>query len=556
MTTKTYSATPQQIALNFPSISIITGIVASMFMLVFMLYFKMPVLSFRFVGWAFSLMVCLLPLLMTVKLKKAVTVIYIILFGYIILAGVYSSSMFHAKRYRAIIGDVKLTEFTELVSPINLEQVPIIDRSFAASLAEKKLGEDFALGSRVTLGWPTRQMVRGKLYWVVPLLHSGFFKWLTNIEDGTPGYIMVSATNPQDITFVREIDGKPVKIKYQQNAFFNHKLHRHLYLKGFVTKGLGDYTFEVDDNGEPHWTVTVYNNNIGIQAPDALGLAVIHAGTGKIKYYPLTKTDEGWSDKNIPEWIDRVQPAEFVLSQLDWWGRFVRGFWNTLFGKRDMLMVTDGYNIIYGNDKRSYFYTGMSSIGSDEGTVGFVLTDTRTKKTHLYRMSGATEYAAMLSAQGKVQNFKYNAMFPILVNMNGIPTYFMTLKDSAGLVKMFAFVSVKDFSLVGVGESIRDARDNYQRLMAGSRIGALPDGSTIETVHEGMVSRIGYDIKDARTYYYITLSDKSQHIFIATSDLSSYLPITKVGDRLKVTFMDSSDKDISLTSLRNISLEE
>jgi hypothetical protein len=61
-------------------------------------------------------------------------------------------------------------------------------------------------------------------------------------------------------------------------------------------------------------------------------------------------------------------------------------------------------------------------------------------------VSGATEYAAMQSAKGKVQQYEYYATFPILVNLNGIATYFMTLKDAAGLVKMYCFVSVKDFS--------------------------------------------------------------------------------------------------------------
>jgi hypothetical protein len=323
-----------------------------------------------------------------------------------------------------------------------------------------------------------------------------------------------------------------------------------------VSKGLGDYTFEVDEEGNPFWTVTVYNHRVGVAGSDAFGLAVVHAGSGEITYYPMVQTDTGWSDEYIPEWIDRVQPAEYVLSQLNWWGNYVRGFWNTMFGKRDMLMVTDGYNIIYGNDNRNYFYTGMSSIGSDEGTVGFVLTDTRTKKTHLYRMSGATEYAAMQSAQGKVQNFRYVATFPILVNLQGIPTYFMTLKDSAGLVKMFAFVSVKDFSLAGVGESIKSARDNYQMQLANSRIGILPDGSTIETSLTGTVSRIGVDIKEARTYYYLTLAEYKDKIFVATISLSNSLPVTKPGDQVSISYLDTDERDVSLNSLKNISLGE
>jgi len=291
-------------------------------------------------------------------------------------------------------------------------------------------------------------------------------------------------------------------------------------------------------------------------ANEATGLATVHAGTGEIKYYPLLKGEKGFDDSRIPQWVDRVQPSYFVMPQLTWWGKYVRGFWNTLFGKRDMLMATEGFNVIFGNDQRSYFYTGLSSVGSDEGTVGFTLIDTRNKQTHLYLVSGATEYAAMRSAEGKVQNFKYIATFPILVNMNGKPTYFMTLKDGAGLVKMFCFVSVSDFSTVGVGETIKAARDNFQMALAGSRIGNLAEGSAEKTTLEGTVARLGSDIKDGRTFYYFSLKENPGIIYIATSNLSSYLPITTIGDKVRIAYLSSTDKEISLTELKNLSMGE
>ncbi|PKN73451.1 MAG: hypothetical protein CVU50_01675 [Candidatus Cloacimonetes bacterium HGW-Cloacimonetes-3] len=545
-----------RIDVKLPKLSVIPALIASVLVILFVLYFVLPVLSLRFVGWIVPLGFCVLPFMLISKWQKFVMIFMFALGAWLVLVPFFSTGIFHAKSYRALIGKVESTNFTELVSPVNPDQVPIIDRTFAASLAEKKLGEDFALGSRVTLGYPTIQMVDKRLFWVVPLLHSGFFKWLANINEGTPGYIKVSATNPQDITFVRELNGKPIKIKYQKSSCFNQDLYRHLYMNGFSGVGLAGDTFEIDDMGEPYWTITTYTHKIGVKGSEATGLATIHAGTGEIKYYPLIKTADGFSDANIPSWVDRVQPAYFVMPQLSWWGKYVRGFWNTLFGKRDMLMVTDGYNVIFGRDQRSYIYTGLSSVGSDEGTVGFTLIDTRNKSTHLYLVSGATEYAAMKSAEGKVQNFKYYATFPILVNMNGNATYFMTLKDSAGLVKMFCFVSVKDFSLVGVGESVKAARDNFQMAMAGSRIGTLQEGSIEKETLEGTVARFGSDIKDGRTFYYFSLTEKPGKIYIATSNLSSYLPLTSIGDRIKVSFMRNTDSEISLTELKNLSLGE
>lgn len=544
-------------SVQLPKVKLRYGVALLLVVLIagFILYFIRPVLNLRFVGWIVPLVICLLPLLGWGRARRAVVVIIPLLLLWLVAGPFFSSGMFNSRRHRNLIGEVQKTGFSELVSPVNLDQVPIIDSSFAASLAEKKLGDDFALGSRVVLGTPTIQMVDAKLYWVVPLLHSGFFKWLTNRGNGTPGYIMVSATDPQDIKFIRQLNGRALKIRYQRSSYFGQDLYRHLYFHGYLGKGLAGDTFELDDQGEPYWTITTFTHAIGVNAPEATGLATVHAETGEIKFYPLKKLADGsFDDSLVPAWVDRVQPSYFVLPQLGWWGRYVHGWWNTVFGKRDMLQTTRGYNVIYGRDKRSYFYTGLGSVGSDESTVGFSLIDTRSKASHLYLLSGATETAAMRSAEGKVQNYGYNATYPILVNLGGKPTYFMTLKDSSGLVKMFSFVSVSDFSLVGVGESVSEARDNFQLSLANTRTGRIAGKQEDEVTLEGTVTRFGSDIKDGRAYYYLRLDSDPGKTFIATSSLSPLLPLTGSGDRLRVTYLKTPDQEISLTRVTNLSL--
>jgi len=542
---------PQQPEINLENIHLSiklklgVGIGLCVVLLAFILYFSMPVLSYRFAGTYFAMAFVLLPLLFTPKTRKPIIYVYIAL-GLVFLIMLFSTMpLFRAKDYRNLLGTIKSTNFTELVSPVSLDQIPVVDREFASMLAEKKLGDDFALGSRVTLGWPTRQMVNGELLWVIPLLHSGFFKWVSNL-DGTPAYLVVSATNPQDVRFIRDVKGQPVKIKYQPNAFFQQNLRRHLYQNGFIAKGLTDYTFELNDDGVPFWTTTVFNKNIGVSGDDAVGIALVKTDTGEITYYPKDK---------VPVWIDRINPAEYVMAQLNWWGNYVHGFWNTVFGKRDMLMTTEGYNVIYGTDNKCYFYTGMTSVGADEGAVGFVLVDTRTKQTHLYKLSGATESAAMQSAQGKVQNFRYTATFPILINVSGLPTYFITLKDNAGLVKMYAMVSVKDYSVVGVGETVKGTRDSYLMLLSSSRAGNLPNIAINKVVTTGTISRIGSDIRDGRTYYYFTLAEIPGKILVANSDLSSQLPVTQNGDKVEIEYVSANDIEINLNKFVNKSMK-
>lgn len=523
-----------------------TAIIISAILLILILYFGMPVLSYKFAGTYFSIGFILLPLFLVVSARKVIKYIYILMLLLFIAMIISTLPIIRAKSYRNLIGDIQSTKFTELLSPVDLTQIPVVDRAFAAMLAEKKLGEDFALGSRVTLGWPTRQIVNGELLWVIPLLHSGFFKWLTNL-DGTPAYLVVSATNPQDVRFVNNVNGNNVRIKYQPNAYFHHNLHRHLYLHGYVFRGLTEYSFELDDEGTPYWTATVYNKNVGFNGNDAVGVALVKTDTGEITYYPKDQ---------VPEWIDRINPADYVIDQLNWWGNYVHGFWNTVFGKRDMLMTTDGYNIIYGVDNKCYFYTGMSSVGADEGAVGFVLVETRTKQTNLYKLSGATEYAAMQSAEGKVQNFKYRATFPILINISGLPTYFVTLKDNAGLVKMYAMVSVRDYSVVGVGETVKGTRDSYMMVLSSSRAGNLPDVKMVTQTQKGVLNRIGADFRDGRTFYYMMIMELPGKIFVANSDVSSELPVTKVGDLVEIGYVTTAEKEIRLSSFRNLNIKQ
>jgi hypothetical protein len=233
----------------------------------------------------------------------------------------------------------------------------------------------------------------------------------------------------------------------------------------------------------------------------------------------------------------------------------VHGFWNSKFGKRDMLQTTEGYNIIYGTDNKCYFYTGMTSVGADEGAVGFVLVNTRTKQTHLYKLSGATESAAMQSAEGKVQNFKYTATFPILINVSGLPTYFITLKDNAGLVKMYSMVSIHDYSVVGVGETVKGTRDSYLMALSSSKAGNLPNSSVIEQTLKGIVVRAGADIREGRTYYYLSVSTMPDKIFVANSDLGSELPLTRIGDEVELSFIPGTDKEINLNKFNNLSVK-
>jgi hypothetical protein len=478
------------------------------------------------------------------KIMVPVAIIAVLVFYMTILPAITSSALLRSNDYRDLIGKVEIGEnLSKHMAPISIEKIRVVDQSLANLLGDKVLGAQPALGSQVRLGTFSIQKVGNELYWVAPLLHSGFFMWQKNSQ-GTNGYVMVNATNERDVKLVQEIANKKVFIKYQPESYFFDNLERHVYFSGYYNVGLTDYTFEIDDDGNPYWVITKYKKKIGFYGDDAVGVVVVNTQTGETKDYSI---------ENAPAWIDRIQPDKFIESQLNDWGQYVKGYWN--FSNEDKLQITQNLSLVYGEDNRSYWYTGLTSVGADEATVGFVLVDTRTKKAVWYKQSGATENAAKNSAIGKIQEKRYSASSPIPYNINGIPTYVMTLKDDGGLVKMFAMVAIEDYTIVGVGNTLRETLMAYKNAfnMTGNKLNAK--NSAQKVTINSVVTRINSDVKNGNSFYYFTVKDYP-NIFIGSSQISNALPVSNVGDSIQISFDGDTQGIIDVSSFKNKSIQK
>ena len=529
---------------------------------IFILYTGMPVLAYGFWGvpvalaaltgiWiAFNM--TLIPQMkggvQTFQVQpnsKTPVVILFVLFLYAAVLPIVTSSPFlRTSEYRNLIGEVEIGEsLSNHMPPIALSQIRVVDQSLANILGDKVLGAQPALGSQVRLGTFHIQKVKNELYWVAPLLHSGFFMWYQN-ELGTNGYVMVNASNERDVKLVQESGGKKIRIKYQPEGYFSDFLERHLYLSGYYNVGLMDYSFEINDEGAPYWVVTKYKKKIGFYGEDAVGIVLVNTETGKCEEYGIA---------NVPTWVDRIQPEALIEKQLNDWGRFVKGYWN--FSNESKLQTTQDLTLVYGEDNKSYWYTGLTSVGADEATVGFVLVDTRTKKSVWYKQSGATELAAQKSARGKVQEKRFSASQPVPYNINNIPTYVMTLKDDGGLVKMFAMVAIEDYTIVGVGNTLSETLMAYKNAfnMAGNKINVK--GNSRKLILNSIVNRINSDIKNGNSFYYFTVAGR-ENIFIGSSQISNELPVTLKGDSISISFDDDTQGLIDISSFKNKSLEK
>ncbi len=468
------------------------------------------------------------------KFPKLSAVIIAVPWILIVVVTILCSVFFQWKAYRDQLGEPEIKKFDNEVQAIDVAQIPIVDENLALQLAQKKLGERPALGSQVALYSATIQMVDGELVWVVPLYHSGFFKWLTNLS-GTPGYIVVSATNTNDVRYV-----EGYKIKYHPGSYLLFDITRKVRFGPGLMTGITDYSFELDDEGQPYWAISTYKNSRGFSLPEADGIILLNATTGQMDRYGM---DE------VPEWVDRVQPEDFVLTQIANRGNYVHGIFN--FANKDKYRPSEGHNIVYNNG-RCYLFTGLTSVGSDDSAIGFIMVDMVTKEPIMYEMSGATEEAAQRSAEGRVQDLKYRATFPIILNIDSQPTYFMTLKDNIGLIKQYAFVSVTNYSTVGTGESVSAAMRDYENKLRSdgvTTIGKL--GGVVEQL-EGTILRISGEYSGGNTVYKFLLSEKPDILFIAESTAGAELALTQPNDKIQVEYSLSSDGTAEVTSFDNL----
>ena len=444
-------------------------------------------------------------------------------------ASLIGAQVFNASRYEKLI-TMENGDFTADVAEINRTQIPVVDRDTASRLGQRKLGEISDLVSQFVIEEDYTQInYKGKPVRVTPLAYGDIIKWFNNNSEGIPAYITVDMTT-QETSLVRLDEG----IKYSKSEYFMRNLYRYLRFN-YPTKIFDNISFEIDEDGTPYWVASTMTFRIGFwSGRDIEGAVLLNAVTGESKYYKL---------EEIPKWVDQVYSSDMIMEQLIYNGKYRSGFFNSIFGQKGVLQPTDGYNYLAINDD-VYLYTGITSVTSDESNVGFVLTNLRTKETKYYARPGAEEYSAMESAEGQVQHLKYSSTFPLLLNISDRPTYFMSLKDGAGLVKMYAFVDVSQYQIVGTGSSVEEARADYISKLKNENL-EIEDAA--ETTVSGVIENIASAVVSGNTNYYIKLQNDSK-IYIAPITISDNLPLAKSGDSIEMT-VSSTEEKISVSKI-------
>ena len=468
-----------------------------------------------------------------------------------------SCEFFRASSYSKIISidtDSNFSEDVEEQTADSFSEIPKLDEDTAAQLAARALGalKDIGSVSQFTIAPENSQInYQGKPYRVVPLQYADIIKWLVNTRDGFPGYVMVNMAD-ESTNFVELKDGS---IRYSAYEHFNKLLKRHLRFE-FPTYLFADATFEVNDDGDPFWICARLDKTIGLfGGTDVIGIVLVDAVSGECIEYSM---DQLKDDPNL-QWIDRVYDSDLIVQQYNYlitsfWpsSKYQKGFWNSLLGQKDVIKTTDGYNYIAKNDD-VWMYTGVTSVTSDQSIIGFVLVNQRTKEADFYNVTGGTEYSAQQAAEGRVMDLGYTATFPLLLNIGGEPTYFLSLKDPKNqIVQQYALINVANYNnnKMGVtGTDLSKCLASYIESLKekGITVDINPDDvvtpgtnedktpDTTKLTASGIIADIRTAVMGGESYYYIKLDSNEAYFAIAASKDEGVVILNR-GDSVTVTY--------------------
>lgn len=452
----------------------------------------------------------------------------------VIVGNIISAKIFNAHKYSSLI-DINNTKFENIIEPSDkISDVALMDTSSARVVGQRAIGALSDVVSQYEINDDYSQIaLDGVPMKVATLEYAGFFKWFNNRKDGIPGYVLVDA-----VKFEADYVKLDKAIKYTESGWFNDNLERHLRFK-YPTAIFEGYYFELDEDGNPYYICPTMTARVGLFGGyDVNGVVICDPCTGDCEKYDLNE---------IPRWVDRVYDGDLIQTKYNWHGMLADGFWNSIIGQKDCKRTTDdyGYKVI---DNDVWIYTGVTSVIDDSSNIGFVMVNARTGEACYFNVAGAEEFSAMEAAEGQVQNLGYDAAFPSLINIDGRPTYFMVLKDKGNLVKQYALVDVKKYSIVATGTTQTETLITYRKLLKENGINTTKrteDLSKLYDFAEIIVKGVQYVNLTDGTYVYVT--DESGNVYKEKFSEDESLVFIQEGNKIHIYYDTNED-----TGIRNI----
>lgn len=501
------------------------------------------------------------------KKRSIVPIIMIAVLVVVMVVGwLVGSTFFRAKSYSNLV-TVQESDFSEDFKDIKYDEVPRLDATTSKVLADQQLGSLSEYKSQYVVSSVSTQInYQGTPVRVAYLEYADVFKWFNNTKNGLPAYMLIDLVS-QKVTAVNCIEKFGEGIKYSPTELFNEKLVRHLRFQ-FPTAILDTPNFEINDDGYPYWITPVLDKTIGLfGGTDVKGAIITDALTGESNYYNIEtiRTD------STLNWIDVVYNQNLLVEQYNYHGKLSNGFWNSIIFQNDVNVASQGNGVIAMDDD-VWVYTGVTSSEADASNFGFILCNQRTKELRYYQKGGAMESSAQESAADAVQNYGYRAIFPILLDIEGQPTYFMSLYGDSYTVKGYALVNLDDKTIVGTGlldteksdvNALNAAVENYIAALKDKNkvdINANADDykvtddntSVTDTVNDdaktvtGVVTDVKTAVNNGNTVYYLQIENK--YYYISVNECMNVL-LVSAGDTVTVTYTTDSETFVKATNV-------
>lgn len=478
--------------------------------------------------WLIGLVVTAAGAFLSVGLERKIKGV---LFLILLLLGVYMATAFLFNANEKF--DVsKMEQKVEIKAFEETETPASVPPQFARNKMKKSFGQ-VPNTSYYELGSLQIQKVNGEYVYIAPVEFSDFFKWIR--AGSTPGYFTLSATdssaNPK---FVK------TEMVYTPSSYFNKEIERHIRLQYPDLIFYGGTQLEINDVGKPYYIQTYGDFISARNGFKASGVVVVDAKTGATKKYALDQ---------VPAFIDGAVSPEAVSLQNSYFGNYIHGFWNSMFGKSDVKLPSDegteaNVSPVFDSKGDMYYFTDFTSPKEGvDSMLGYALTNARTGKATYY--TGNLEESYM-DSQGALQIIekrfiekKWKGRMPILYNFYGEASWLTPVLDSNGFLQNYFIVSAANPEIAAYASTPNEALRAYKTAL--QKGGGTVNSSSKQEKKEaaGKVKRV-YKEKtgDYTTVTFLLDDGKSYTMSSEKEPLVIYL---KEGDQVTMKYTDTGE---------------
>ena len=484
----------------------------------------------------------------------ALTIAVIAIIG--IIGIVVSSKAVNAVKYSNLIAIEEGNFENEIQSISTVEEAkdfPLLDVQTAQKLGNRSLSEIDKVSQFEVDGEYNLISYEDKQYRLSPLEYTSVFKAMNN--ESIPGYVLVDPETEESHLVQLENE-----IRYAPSDIFSQDLKRHLRGK-YPSYIFDKFQFDIDDKGEAYYIAPVLKPTIGFFGGNIVqSFVIVNANSGECEEY---------SPEDLPKWVDHAYSLDYLMGLAESYYQYKGGFWNTVFSKINVRKISYsyrgenvnedddedenefvGYNSIMTKDGVQFF-TCVVSVSNDESALGFILANSKTGEITYYDCAGAEESTAQLQAESLYQNYGYKSSYPLMVSVDGVPTYVISLKDKSKINKAFVMINVENYTISASGKTLEDALLQYREEIFGEKT-LTPEDLTEETTEEvktetksttGTITELYQATQYGTTQFFFVL-EGDDNLYISPISNNSRQVQMSVGSNISIDYYMSPNEEL------------